>query len=245
MELVDLTYVNTSIHADSRSFMSAASTTGDVFILGEHTSDFLSYFGFGSGDEFVPNIPLSLEHFVMFDFPCPDEIADPMEDYCPSKMSFIKGMANVQETLSFIYKACSSNYISLEQQGLKHFVTKMFHLMEVPVSFDLIDRIVSQFPEIPGTPKPVMTVIVIHNGKRFIYLGVPPIDLTQEQVDRYSVWRDGNIPNFNHAYFTQLGDFNHTNSILHSMLRHKFVDNWEPCKKVLEKTIKSLPLVHK
>jgi hypothetical protein len=230
MERVDLNYVRLSHQGFRDSFISA---TGDVaFELGEPTSDYLAFFGFGSGRFQGPNPPAYLKTFINFDFPSVDD-----DDYDVFSLyrAFIKKLIDL--------KALG---VYPDFQGIKEFIVEIFRLLDTtaPLSmesfFDIARAVYDSDLKAYDYNTQALVAFSVYEGKRHLSFGVNFVGSLTDHHKK-DTWIE--VPHgFNWNYYSQLGESQHAIWLLKAMLRHKFVSDWVPCEQALKKMIRALEI---
>ena len=231
MKTVDLSIVHFSQQGFRSSYAFAIPPEGSYFDIGEHTSDFLGYFGFGSGRNQGSGYPKLLDSYVNFEFSCIDD--DPGAIY-PEFIAVLQDLSRLG--------------ITPDINGVKEFVKEIFRVSGVfsDTLDGAIETALSYITKDAGTVYPVLVTFSIRNGARFLSFGVRNYDGATYRIrNRFAayphlIWTNGDMPFANWKYYTQLGGYDHTKSILSTMRRHKFVDDWEEMNTVLTKSIESV-----
>lgn len=241
MKRVDLNLAYFSHQGFRTTFLSALGS--EPFRVSEPTSDFLAFFGFGSGLGFgveeKSGSPDFLDDFVNFELPCVDQ----------------EGVTvfTVYQTLVEVLRGLRSAGVVVDAQSIKHIVTEIFR--QEPVSWHSLQELIqaSVTAHSPPLPNAVeargMVTFSVKNGVRYLSFGIHAHDSALDMRERlrhvyfaeypHPIWvRDA--PGFNWDYYTQLGGYEHAVSILKTMLRHKFVTDWDECSEILNKTIAAL-----
>ena len=239
MERVDLNLAHFNRQGAQTTYLSAKSE--NEYDKGEATSDYLGFFGFGSGTDTGKSCPEVLKGYINFDFSCLDD-----------------GASTVYAEFISVLQDLKRIGITPDFSDVRKFVREIYRSSTAPVSNlpDLIDTALhsvrtNAFKSNPSAPVyPVMITFSIRNGRRFLSFGIHEFDTAYQDIVKmfhaypHEIWKEGKVPGFNWDFFTQLGARQHSISLLKAMKRQRFVTNWDETESVINKTIDGLDLFY-
>lgn len=236
MQHVDLSLVSFMATKFTDTFMFADFPKGGDYVLGEPTSDFLGYFGFGSGMYAVERAkaPSWAPEFLCFEFPSYDELlADPDASVPQVIAKHVELVCRVVDWYLVEHK------ILLDIGIVRKFFRRLGDIFQHQFSDSVFDAIILQYDALTRSHRPryhVADATVIYgvktNGDGYIGIGGPSKDRNGnpvEQVPSFNELKDKVIayhieddPRFNWTHSTQLGNRQHMHDILQTMRRHHF-----------------------
>lgn len=231
MQNVDLSF-SCFMGSDFReTYLFAHFPDGGDLIIGEPTSDYLGFFGFGSGIYGLHRgqPPKWASEYVCFEFPSYDELFRER-----AEMPLMKAQGEIMflyiEMLSSIltwYK----NYhnILIEIGEVRSFLRRVQSAIGSKFSDSIFESVILEFGKLLHSNSPLYKVRrglveygVHQNGDGYLAFGGPKVPMVLLEDERLRPYTISEESRYDWTHSTQLGWVDHMRGILETMKRHHF-----------------------
>lgn len=199
--------------------------------VGEPTSDYLCFFGFGSGINGLPegHPPAWANDYLCFEFPSYETMLQERRSL-PAVKAQGQVMSDYIEMLSNVlrwYK--DKHHIVLEIGEIRSFLRRVQTAIGSKFSDSIMDGIVREFGELMRSNSPMYrprNAMVVYgvkaDGTGYLALGGPNVEVDSSLDPRLKAFRVYDHPDYHWTLSTQLGGTQHSIGILEAMRRHHF-----------------------